>query len=125
MTVSALAVTLSSGIQPILFSENGRALYSPYGLEAAFPAMLIAHIFGASIVEAIISALGIAYLQKSHPEYLTSLKNIFAGPGVVEGKSNSKPLGQIIAMTVAGGLVVLFAARTDSWRRRFRALLWR
>ena len=39
------------GVQPILFNANGVPLYSPYGLSAAIPAMLLAHMFGASIVE--------------------------------------------------------------------------
>ena len=71
ITASALAVGVQLGIEPILFTQNGHALYSPYGLDAAIPAMLIAHLFGASIVEALITALGVAWLQSRHPEYLT------------------------------------------------------
>ena len=71
ITASALAVGVQLGIEPILFTQNGHALYSPYGLDAAIPAMLIAHMFGASIVEALITALGVAWLQSRHPEYLT------------------------------------------------------
>ena len=71
ITASALAVGVQLGIEPILFTQNGHALYSPYGLDAAIPAMLIAHLFGASIVEALITALGLAWIQSRHPEYLT------------------------------------------------------
>ncbi len=71
ITASAVAVGVQLGIEPILFTQNGHALYSPYGLDAAIPAMLIAHMFGASIVEALITALGVAWLQSRHPEYLT------------------------------------------------------
>ena len=71
ITASALAVGIQLGVQPLLFTENGHALYSPYGLEAAIPAMLLAHAFGASIVEGLITGLGIAWIQDRHPEYLT------------------------------------------------------
>jgi len=85
ITIAALAVGIELGAQPVLFSENGRALYSPYGFSEAIPAMLAAHAFGASIVEALITGLGIAYIQKRHPEYLTSLKGIFAPETAAEG----------------------------------------
>ena len=53
ITVAAFAVGVELGIEPILFSQNGHALYSPYGLREAVPAMVAAHAFGASIVEAL------------------------------------------------------------------------
>ena len=70
ITVAALAVGIELGIQPLLFTQNGHALYSPYDLSQAVPAMLLAHAFGASIVEALITAFGVAYLQQRHPELL-------------------------------------------------------
>jgi cobalt/nickel transport system permease protein len=33
--------------------------------------MLLSHLFGASIVEGLITGLGVSYLQRRHPEYLT------------------------------------------------------
>lgn len=71
ITASAVAVAVQLGIQPVLFTENGHALYSPYGLDATLPAMLLAHLFGASIVEGLITAFGVAWIQSRHPEYLT------------------------------------------------------
>src|SRR5215831_11370777 len=35
ITVAALAVGIELGLQPVLFSDNGQPLYSPYGLNAA------------------------------------------------------------------------------------------
>jgi cobalt/nickel transport system permease protein len=107
ITVAALAVGIELGIQPLLFSENGHALYSPYGLSAAIPAMLAAHAFGASIVEALITAFGVAYLQQRHPEYLTSLRGTVAGPGVAEGERPRRPLWQTGGAIVAVGLILL------------------
>jgi len=51
ITVAAFTVGVELGIEPIFFSQNGHALYSPYGLSEAIPAMVAAHAFGASIVE--------------------------------------------------------------------------
>jgi cobalt/nickel transport system permease protein len=70
LTVAALAVGTELGIQPLLFTRDGHALYSPYALGQAIPAMLVAHLFGASIVEGLITGLGVAWLQQRHPELL-------------------------------------------------------
>ena len=70
ITVAALAVGFELGIQPGLYSTNGIPDYSPYGLSTAIPSMLVAHVFGASFVEAAVTALGLAYLQRSYPELL-------------------------------------------------------
>jgi cobalt/nickel transport system permease protein len=110
ITMAALAVGIELGIQPLLFSDaTGRPLYSPYDLNAAVPAMLLAHAFGASIVEALITFLGVAYLQKRHPAYLTSLRSVYA-PGVtVDGAAPSRPYWQVLAGTTAAALIVLTA----------------
>lgn len=70
ITVASLCVGIELGIQPVFWTVNGHALYSPYGFKEAVPAMVLAHAFGASFVEAAITALGIAYLQKSRPDLL-------------------------------------------------------
>ena len=70
ITVAALLVGIELGIQPHFWSTNGIPDYSPYGFSTAIPSMLLAHMLGASFVEAAITALGVAYLQKSFPEIL-------------------------------------------------------
>src|SRR5690242_1320622 len=57
ITVAALLVGVELGIQPVFWSSHGHATYSPYGFKQAIPAMLLAHAFGASFVEAAITAL--------------------------------------------------------------------
>jgi len=109
ITVAALAVGIELGIEPVLFSSNGHAQYSPYGLNEAVPAMLAAHAFGASIVEGLITGLGVAYLQRRHPEYLTSLRGIFGSDVEAEGRPSQRPLWQVVAATAVAAVVVLGA----------------
>ncbi len=107
ITVAALAVGLELGLQPVLFHDvAGHALYSPYGFGEALPAMLLAHMFGASIVESIITALGVAYLQKQHPEYLTGMRTV-AGADIAEGQAISRPIWQIVVGGALVGVIVL------------------
>jgi len=71
LNVTALCVGIELGLQPLLFhTAKGLPLYSPYGLEVAVPAMLFAHLTVAGGVEAAVSALVIAYLQKANPALL-------------------------------------------------------
>lgn len=110
ITVSAIAVGIELGLQPLLFSANGHPLYSPYPIGTAVPAMLISHMLGASLVEGLITALGVAYLQKRHPEYLTSFRTIVAGSAVAPGQASRRPLWQIATGMIALVLVVLVIA---------------
>ncbi len=109
ITVAAFTVGVELGIEPIFFSQNGHALYSPYGLSEAIPAMVAAHAFGASIVEALITGLGVAYLQRRHPEYLTSMSRIFAPDAAAEGTVAQRPLWQLVAAAVGAAVVALAA----------------
>ena len=110
ITVSALAVGIELGIEPALFSQNGHALYSPYGLGEAVPAMLISHLFGASIVEGLVTGLGVAYLQRRHPEYLTSLGRVVAPDAVADGAPSRRPLWQPLAVASAVATTALAIA---------------
>jgi hypothetical protein len=72
--------------------------------------MLVAHVFGASIVEGLIGALGVAFLQKRYPEYLVSLRSVFATDAAVEGQASQPPLWQLVAaiMTVSLPAIAAF-----------------
>lgn len=75
ISIAALCVGIELGIQPLFWSlPNGQALYAPYPLQETIPAMLLAHMFGASIVEALITGLGVAYLQRARPELLGTVE---------------------------------------------------
>ncbi len=70
INLAGLLVGLVLGIQPLFWSENGRALYSPYGLSEAVPAMLVPHLTIAGAAEVIATVFGLAYVQRAHPELL-------------------------------------------------------
>lgn len=85
MTAAALFAGIEFGLQPLLFtSANGVPLYAPYPLSIAIPAMVLPHTLTASIVEGLLTALILAYLQRSN------LALIEAGEGRVQaGKVGS------------------------------------
>ncbi len=107
ISVSALAVGVELGLQPLLFSSGGHALYSPYGLREAIPAMLFSHLFAASIVEGLITGLGVAYLQRRHPEYLMGLGSVFAPDAEGEGAPARRPLWQVVCAMVGSAILVI------------------
>ncbi len=110
ISVAALAVGIELGLQPLLFSQNRHALYSPYQLNVAIPAMLLSHMLGASLVEALVTSLGVAYIQKNHPYFLTSLRNVVTGQEVPEGQAQRTPPWQIFVIGIAIAVVALFVA---------------
>jgi cobalt/nickel transport system permease protein len=67
VTAGALLAGIEFGIQPLLFhTADGAPLYAPYPLSVAVPAMVIPHILVASVVEGLLTALVVAYLQRSN-----------------------------------------------------------
>jgi cobalt/nickel transport system permease protein len=71
INVAALLAGIEFGVQPLLHhAANGQALYCPYGLNVAVPAMAGEHLLIFGWVEAIVTALVIKYLQKQSPEFL-------------------------------------------------------
>ena len=66
---------LMFGIQPLLHqSAEGVPLYMPYGLNVALPAMLLEHVLGFGILEAVITALIFIYIQKTDTSLLYGAK---------------------------------------------------
>jgi cobalt/nickel transport system permease protein len=71
VTIAAFFAGVEFGIQPLLFkAANGSPLYAPYPLSIAIPAMVIPHALVASVVEAILTVLVLAYLQRTNPGIL-------------------------------------------------------
>jgi cobalt/nickel transport system permease protein len=66
INVAALATAVEFGIQPDLFTtSSGAPLYSPYHLSQTIPAMALPHLTVAGVVEAIMTAGILAYLQRT------------------------------------------------------------
>jgi cobalt/nickel transport system permease protein len=71
INVAACLAGVEFGLQPLLHhTAGGQALYCPYGLSVAVPAMAGEHLLVFGWVEAIVTALAIKYLQKQAPELL-------------------------------------------------------
>jgi cobalt/nickel transport system permease protein len=71
LTVAAFFAGFEFGIQPLLFhTANGTPLYAPYPLSISIPAMVFAHALVASPVEALVTALVVAYLLRTNQSAL-------------------------------------------------------
>ena len=67
LNAAALACGIELGIQPDLFhNAHGAPLYSPYHLSQAVPAMMLAHLTVAGLVEAALTAGVVGYLQRAN-----------------------------------------------------------
>jgi len=72
INVAAVIAGIEFGIQPMIASgPDGHPLYAPYSLSVAVPAMAIEHLILFGLVEALVTALIIIYLQKSDETLLT------------------------------------------------------
>jgi len=71
LNVAALLAAIEFGIQPsIAHTADGKPLYCPYGLSVAIPAMMIWHLAVFGIIEAVVTALVVAYIQRIDPDLL-------------------------------------------------------
>ncbi len=71
LNVAALATAVLFGLQPLLAHDAaGHALYAPYPLQVALPVMAVEHLVVFGWVEAIVTGLVVAYLQRHAPELI-------------------------------------------------------
>jgi cobalt/nickel transport system permease protein len=67
LNASALVAAIEFGVQPDLFHKaDGTPLYSPFHLAQTIPAMMLAHLVVAGVVEAVLTAGVVAYLQRAN-----------------------------------------------------------
>lgn len=77
INVAAFLTSLELGIQPLLFHDAaGHALYFPYPVQVALPAMMIGHLTVAGFVEAAVTGLVITWLQRSNPQILETIGSV-------------------------------------------------
>lgn len=102
LSVAAFLAGIEFGLQPLLFhAADGTPLYAPFPLSVSVPAMLIPHLAVASVVEGLVTALVVRYLQQANPGLLT-----FAEPAVA-GVSTARRLGTQALWVGLGLLAVL------------------
>lgn len=71
LNCAAFTTALMFGIQPLLHTgADGRALYAPYPLSVAIPAMMLGHLTLAGGVEALITGLVVYYLRRSQSAWV-------------------------------------------------------
>lgn len=81
INVAALLTAVELGIQPMLFHDaSGAALYAPYPLGVALPAMMLGHLTFAGLAEALLTAGVVRYLQQSERSLLDFAATGAAGP---------------------------------------------
>ena len=67
LNVAALCCAVELGLQPVFFtSADGTPLYSPFHLSQTIPAMALAHLLVAGVVEFVLTAGVVAYLQRAN-----------------------------------------------------------
>lgn len=80
LSASALMTALELGIQPVIArAPDGRALYAPYPLSVAVPAMLLGHMFFFSIIEGAATAMIFRYFIKHDPEMIHGVPSASVG----------------------------------------------
>ncbi len=80
INVAALLTGVELGLQPLLFHDAaGHALYFPYPLQIAIPAMLLGHLTIAGAVEGLVTGLVLAWLQQSNPQLLEAVGAVRPG----------------------------------------------
>ncbi|NQV02640.1 MAG: cobalt transporter CbiM [Bacteroidia bacterium] len=68
LVFTAIITAVEFGIQPMIASDpDGKALYCPYDLSIAIPAMAIEHLVLFGIVEGVITAMIVRYFLRNEP----------------------------------------------------------
>lgn len=102
INVAALCAAIEFGIQPMLFHDAlGQALYSPYPLTVSIPAMLIAHLLVAGVVEALATVLIYSFIKRVAPDFIhqpASLRGALRPADVDKKPSSLRPLYILLAI---------------------------
>lgn len=75
LVLTAILTAAEFGIQPLIASSaDGKALYCPYDLSIAIPAMAVEHLLLFGIVEGIITATVVSYFLRNEPGIIYALQ---------------------------------------------------
>lgn len=64
MVAASIAVALLLGIQPMLFVENGKAIYFPFDLSVTFPAVVGSHMLIFGVIEGLVTVAVVKFFEK-------------------------------------------------------------
>jgi len=64
MVLASVAVALILGIQPMLFMEDGKAIYFPFGLNVTIPAIIGSHILIFGVIEGLVTVAVVRFFKK-------------------------------------------------------------
>jgi cobalt/nickel transport system permease protein len=75
LVITSIVAASELGIQPLIASTaDGKALYCPYDLSIAIPAMAIEHLLFFGIIEGFITAVVVNYFLKNDPGMIYAFK---------------------------------------------------
>ncbi len=109
INIAALCAGVEFGLQPLLYhTADGQALYCPFGLSVAVPAMLGGHLLVFGWIEGLVTALLVKYLQQHSPEML-------ARPALKTSTKLWACLGILAVLTPLGLLIPAWLHGGDAW----------
>jgi cobalt/nickel transport system permease protein len=119
INVAGLLVALQLGIQPIFWTEDGRALYAPYELGVTVPALMLPHLTIAGLAEVVVTVFGLAYVRRAHPHLLVGAPASPAPDVEVESRPSSSRWRVPAAAAILIALMLLvplgLLAGTPDW----------
>jgi cobalt/nickel transport system permease protein len=75
LVLTAILTATEFGIQPLIASSSdGKALYCPFDLSIAIPAMAVGHLLIFGIVEGIITSIIVSFFLRNEPGLIYSLR---------------------------------------------------
>src|SRR5690349_2108954 len=107
LNAAALAAAIEFGVQPDLFHKaDGTPLYAPFHLAQTIPAMMLAHLVVAGVVEGVLTAGVVAYLQRANvPLLRINAPEIPLTPSEV----TRKPVSPVKAALVTLGIMAVIS----------------
>ena len=109
LNVAALCAAVEFGIQPLIFKDSlGNAMYCPYALNIAIPAMMIPHLAVAGIVEAAFTVAVFAFVKKTAPDLIYKPEAEAATGGI----RKYIPVFALVAVLIAATPLGLLATGT-------------
>lgn len=114
LNAAAVTTAVMFGIQPLIAHDpSGRPLYAPYPLRIAVPFMATGHLLVFGILEAIVTGLVVAYLQRTDPSLIHEPKPTASkrSPGMAATKKLWIALAVLVVLTPIG---IILPARFHS-----------